>query len=162
MIAIFVKNFSDQHATRENGGGPKLDKAPNFILNTVDGGQVELAELKGKGVLINFWGSWCGPCKNEMPAIQSAYDTYKDQGFEVLAINLGEKEEKINRYLEEMPSLSFPILLDDNKVSSDYQMYSLPTSYFVNPDGTLQHMQIGELSEEELHVFIQEILPSDD
>lgn len=76
------------------------DEAPNFILPKLNGDTVKLSDLKGKAVLLNFWGSWCGPCKKEMPAIQDAYDNYKNQNFEVITINIEESELTVENFFE--------------------------------------------------------------
>jgi thiol-disulfide isomerase/thioredoxin len=123
------------------------------------GKEIELSQFKGKGVLVNFWASWCHPCTREMPAIQNIYDEYKNEGIEVLAINMDETEKAINIFLDSNPSLNFPILMNGGPVSDEYGVFGLPTSVFINPDGTIQKNHAGELNEEQLHVFINEILP---
>jgi cytochrome c biogenesis protein CcmG, thiol:disulfide interchange protein DsbE len=116
--------------------------APGFTFNTLDGETVSLAGLKGKVVLINFWASWCAPCKTEMPAIQATYQAYQDQGLVVLAIN----EEEINaaRQFAQTAGLTFPLLAD---VSGDafqlYQVQALPTSFFVDRQGKIASMVVG-------------------
>lgn len=110
--------------------------------------------------MVNFWASWCDPCKNEMSAIQDVYDEYKDKGFEVLAINMDKKEEAIDKYLYKNPSLNFLILMNGGPVSDEYKTRDLPTSFFINPDGSIQKSHVGALNEEQLHFFIKEILPS--
>ncbi|WP_411955037.1 redoxin domain-containing protein [Alkalibacillus sp. S2W] len=137
------------------------DSAPNFKLNKLDDGSLELNELQGKGVVVNFWASWCKPCRNEMPAIQKVYERYKEDGLVVIAINVDESEDTITDFLEGFPEIDFPILLNDGQVMEDYMVMNLPTTYFINPDGSMESHYLGELSEEQLHVLVNEILPSD-
>lgn len=160
LVFILVKNLTLLTTSKSSIPLPELDNVPDFTLNTLDGKEVALSNYKGNGMMINFWASWCSPCKKEMPAIENVYNSFKEKGFEVLAINLGEKEERIVNFLEKYP-LSYPILLDDDIVSTDYMVHSLPTSYFVEPDGSLNKIHIGELSEEELYKIVSELLTTD-
>ncbi|WP_155671600.1 redoxin domain-containing protein [Ornithinibacillus caprae] len=160
LIIILVKDVNVQPQTYDQTEA-NTEKAPNFHLTTLDGKEFKLSELEEKAVMINFWASWCGPCKDEMPAIQNVYDSYKDQEFEVLAINVGETEKAINRFLIENPSLEFPVLIEAQFVSDDYKVHYLPTSYFIRSDGTVDKHHIGELNEEQLHEYITNILPPD-
>ncbi|MDQ0159956.1 redoxin domain-containing protein [Alkalibacillus salilacus] len=135
--------------------------APNFKLNRLNDGELELTELQGKGVVVNFWASWCQPCRHEMPVIQKVYDYYEEDGLEVIAINVDESEDTITNFLGEIPEIDFPILLNDGQVMEDYMVMGLPTTYFINPDGSMEDHYVGELHEEQLHVLVNEILPSD-
>jgi thiol-disulfide isomerase/thioredoxin len=159
LVIVFIQNIGGSIAdTPKQNISSDLDEAPNFTSTTLAGEKVNLQDYKGKAVLVNFWASWCFPCRNEMPLIQDAYDTYKNQGLEVLAINFREKEEAIQKYLDENPSFNFPILLDDGAINDLYKIQYLPTTFFINPDGTIEDSYMGEMNEETLHVFIQEIL----
>lgn len=135
------------------------DNAPNFTLETMDGDSVSLVDYKGKGVLINFWASWCGPCRREMPAIERRYQKYKDSGFAVLAVNVGESEVSARGFVRSQ-QLSFPILLDREKqVTKLYHVGSLPHSVFIKPDGTIAKIVIGEMNDTIIEEHVQTILP---
>lgn len=135
------------------------EKAPNFRLQTINNEELELKDLSGKAVLINFWGSWCAPCKNEMPAIQDAYSQYKNDGFEVVAVNIYESAETVSTFMQKN-NLSIPAVLDKNgEVYNTFNVRYVPTSFFITPDGTLQNSYEGELSKEQLDQWIKEILP---
>jgi cytochrome c biogenesis protein CcmG/thiol:disulfide interchange protein DsbE len=123
---------------------PRKDyTAPDFTLQTLDGRSMTLSDLRGQAVLINFWATWCPPCRLEMPAIQQVYDQYRDQGFEVLAVNLQEQNAQVSAFAEEM-GLTFPILFDrDGSVSHTYLVRSLPTTFFVDRFGLIQEVIIG-------------------
>ena len=151
LVIIFIQNIGESIAERSKDD-------INFTTTTLEGEVASLQDYKGKAVLLNFWASWCHPCRNEMPLIQDAYDNYRDQGFEVLAINFREKEEAIHKYLDENPSFDFSILLDDGTINDKFTVQNLPTTFFINPDGTIENSYMGEMNEETLHVFIQEIL----
>jgi cytochrome c biogenesis protein CcmG, thiol:disulfide interchange protein DsbE len=119
--------------------------APTFTLNTLDGEQVSLSSLKGKVVLINFWASWCSPCKAEMPAIQATYQTYKDQGLVVLGINATDQDEAdAARQFAQAEGLTFPLLADVSGTTFQlYQVQALPTSFFVDRQSKIVSVVVG-------------------
>jgi thiol-disulfide isomerase/thioredoxin len=158
LVTILIQDIGNTVTDKSEPEKSNVAVAPNFTATTLTGDVVTLQDYKGKAVLLNFWASWCYPCRNEMPLIQDAYDYYKDQGFEVLAINFREKEDAIHKYLDENPTFNFPVLLDDGAINDLYKVQNLPTSFFINSDGTIESHYRGEMSEEALHVFIQEIL----
>ncbi len=136
-------------------------KAPDFELTTIEGKTIKLSALRGQPVLLNIWASWCAPCRAEMPAIEQAYQRYKDQGLMVLAVNstVQDKLKDINTFLEEI-HLTFPILLDeDGKVTSAYQITGLPTTFFIDRNGIVQEVVIGgPMSETSLIARIEKLL----
>ena len=129
---------------RELTIGPTTDSvAPDFSLETLDGQTVSLSDLRGQVVLINFWATWCPPCREEMPAIQSVYDRYRDQGFTVLAVNLLETNAEVTEFTDEM-GLTFPILMDRSaEVFFLYRVRGLPTTFFLDQAGVIQSIKIG-------------------
>ena len=119
--------------------------APDFTLDTLDEKKVTLSELRGKIVLINLWATWCPPCRAEMPALENAYEQYKDSGVVILGLNVTnqDSEKDIPLFVDEF-GLTFPILLDrDGSVSALYQLRGLPTTYFVNREGIIRTMVVG-------------------
>ncbi len=119
--------------------------APEFNLETTAGENMILSELRGRVVLINFWTSWCPPCKAEMPAMQRVYQNYKKQGFEILAINATTQDSRDNAAeFSASFGLTFPILLDlDGSVIEQYQVRSFPTSFFVDNNGIVREVVVG-------------------
>jgi peroxiredoxin len=117
--------------------------APDFTLETPDSGTVNLADLRGQVVLINFWATWCPPCRAEMPAIQQVYERYREQGFTVLAVNMQEGDTQVAAFVNEM-GLTFPILMDrDGSVSNRYQVKALPSTFVVDRQGVIQNVTLG-------------------
>jgi cytochrome c biogenesis protein CcmG/thiol:disulfide interchange protein DsbE len=117
--------------------------APDFTLETQDGGTISLADLRGQVVLINFWATWCPPCRAEMPAIQQVYDQYRERGFTVLAVNQQEGATQVGPFADQM-GLTFPILMDrDGSVSARYQVNGLPSTFFVDRAGVVQNVTLG-------------------
>lgn len=134
------------------------DKAPDFQLESLTGERVKLSDLKGKVVLINFWATWCPPCKKEMPAIQSVYNEFHDDGFVVLAVNLAESEYIISQF-KKKTDIEFPIYLDkDESVKSMYGVYYIPSSFFIDRQGKIARMYEGEMKIENLKEWIESLL----
>jgi peroxiredoxin len=117
--------------------------APPFTLNDLEGRPVNLTDYRGKIVLLNFWATWCEPCKKEMPEMQTAYEQYKDQAFVVLAINFGGKADEASSFAHH-GHLTFPILLDPGvKVAARYGVISLPVSFFIDKEGIIRERVFG-------------------
>ncbi len=117
--------------------------APGFALQTQDGQTVSLADLRGQVVLLNFWATWCPPCRAEMPAIQQVYDEHKDQGFTVLAVDVLEQDGQVDAFVAER-GLTFPVLIDrDGSVSTSYQVKAMPSTFFIDREGVIQEVTLG-------------------
>jgi len=121
--------------------------APNFSLPQLDGPAMKLSDLKGKAVVLNFWGTWCEPCKAEMPALQKQYDTYKDKGLVVVGVNIGETPVAIQSFVKQY-QVSFPILLDrDLQITKMYRIGPIPTTFFIDRDGEIEEIFIGQMND---------------
>ena len=132
--------------------------APNFSLTALDGSEQSLDTLHGTSLLVNFWATWCVPCRNEMPAIQQAYDARKGLAFAVLGVNVGESHDQVDSYAREL-GLSFPLLLDDDtRVSHQYHVFGLPTTVFIGRTGVIQEVIVGEMSKETLQANLAQLL----
>jgi thiol-disulfide isomerase/thioredoxin len=135
--------------------------APVFSLPDLNGKMHSLEEHRGEAVILNFWTTWCPPCRFEMPALQRSFERYSDQGFVILAVNLTESDDRdlIGPYREEL-GLTFPILLDlESKVSGDlYRVLGLPTSVFIDRSGIVREIYIGAIPLDELEGKVQSIM----
>ena len=117
--------------------------APNFTLKSLSGKNLKLSEMAGNVVLINFWASWCGPCREEMPLLNALHKKYQPLGFTVLGINVEEQTDKARGFLSNYP-VDFPILLDkENKVSKQYKVIAMPTTVVVDRDGNMRYLHEG-------------------
>lgn len=134
--------------------------APDFELATPEGGTIRLSELRGKAVMVNFWATWCGPCKIEMPLYVSAYEAHKDE-LVVLAVDVEEPAATVQSYVANN-GLTFPVALDARgEVSLLYRVRGLPTTYFVDAAGIIVDKHRGAiLSQPELQPYLDRILPS--
>jgi thiol-disulfide isomerase/thioredoxin len=132
LLAAFVAFAWPAAAT--DGSPP----APEFRLENRAGGEMSLSGLKGQVVMINFWASWCGPCRQEFPALDQIYSKYKPMGFQMVAINVESEKADAERFLGKTP-VSFPILFDpDNTVSGNYGVSAMPTTFLVDRQGRLR------------------------
>src|SRR3972149_6581187 len=112
--------------------------APDFLLLELDGGDFRLSDLRGKAVIVNFWATWCTPCRKEMPQFVAAYDGYKDEGLEVGAVNVQESPSIIRPVAEDF-GMEFTVVLDKRgAVSDSYRLIGLPMTYFIDREGGLR------------------------
>lgn len=138
---------------------PKIE-AQNFLLPDLNGNQVSLTDQRGKIVFLNFWASWCLPCRSEMPSMEKLYNKFKNNDFTILAVNLGESVSQVKAFKESL-ELSFPILLDaDSSVGYIYGAISIPTSYLIDRDGFILGGALGprDWSGEEAFELINSLL----
>ncbi|HSH03324.1 MAG TPA: TlpA disulfide reductase family protein [Anaerolineae bacterium] len=136
--------------------------APDFTLPNHQGQPINLSDYRGQPVIINFWATWCAPCRLEMPTFQAAYEKHQADGLVILAINRAESPATINNYLatDFDNALTFPILLDeDETVTTRYQVAQfMPTTFFVDAEGNITQIHRGLLIESQLDTFLAEIL----
>jgi thiol-disulfide isomerase/thioredoxin len=137
-------------------GGP----APDFTLPSVDGTAVQLSTFRGRPVWINFWATWCGPCREEMPAMQELYEQYRDQGLVILAVDMEEDAATVRRWIEQ-GGYTFTFVLDgDGQQVKRWNVVAAPTSYFVAPDGVIRDQKLGAISRAEMEAKVQSLLSS--
>lgn len=132
----------------------------DFDLENINGDKESLSDYQGKVVFLNFWATWCGPCRLEMPSMQKLYDEFKDDGLEIVAVNLGERQKTVVKFLEKN-ELSFPVLLDEtNMVAGIYGARSIPTTYIIDRNGNILSMTVGtrEWYTEETRALFADIL----
>jgi thiol-disulfide isomerase/thioredoxin len=134
--------------------------APDFTLLNIDGQQVSLQQYRGKVVFLNFWATWCIPCREEMPALERLHQTYQAQDLAIISIDLKEGADQVKAFFQKH-SLSFPSLLDLNgTVFRDYLVAGMPTTYLIDRDGTLVARGVGgrDWTRAEALQLIQELL----
>ena len=130
-------------------------QAEDFQLDDLDGKTQRLSQYRGKIVLVNFWATWCKPCKLEMPAMQASFDKLRDKGFVVLAINELEDDAKVREFIKQY-GYTFPVLMDrDNKVANQFGVFGIPVTVFVDEKGVVQEYIRGQLLTEQK---IQEVV----
>jgi peroxiredoxin len=142
------------------GSGPRVGSpAPDFSLTGLDQQTIELGQLRGKVVLLNFWATWCGPCVAEMPNIDQVYQGTAHQDVAILAVNQGEFADQVKGYAE-LYHLHFPILLDGNgKVGDLYRVQALPTTVFIDRQGIVREIHIGgPMSKDFVQTHVESLL----
>ena len=118
-------------------------EAPDFALKSAAGPNLRLSEYQGEVVMLNFWATWCGPCRQEMPQLEKIYARYEDAGFTLLGINVDGEPERARRMAEEV-GVSFPVLFDDDKtVSKLYDIRAMPVTVLIDRDGQVREVHHG-------------------
>jgi thiol-disulfide isomerase/thioredoxin len=144
-----------------NGSGPapRIDQpAPEFQLKTLDGEMVSLSDYKGRPVWINFWASWCPPCRAENPDIEEMYQKYKEAGLVVLAPAIGEDFGTVSGYVKRT-KLTFTVGVDETtQVAANYRIVGIPTHFFIDREGVLRVWRIGSMSTKTMEKNIEKIM----
>jgi peroxiredoxin len=123
--------------------GLKPSIAPDFTLESHEGENIRLSEYRGEVVLINFWASWCGPCRQEMSVLSELHDKYHALGFTVLGVNVEADTRKARKLLQDLP-VSFPVVFDSNSVvSKQYDVVAMPSTVLVDRDGNMRYLHKG-------------------
>lgn len=154
-----------RNATSESPSGQKGRAAPDFLLERVDGdgGTLRLSDLQGRPVLVNFWATWCPPCRDEIPELVKAYEAHRDEGLVVVAVDLQEADATIRDFAEEF-GMTFPIVVDrTGEVAQTWHVggpiKGIPSSYFVNEDGVIQELFYGPMTDDIIEDNLAEIMP---
>ena len=120
--------------------------APDFTLVDLEGNEVTLSDFRGKAVFINFWATWCPPCRAEMPEIEAVYQEYKDKDVVVIGVDILEPEDVVRQFVEQ-GGYSWIFILDaTGAVSDDYRITAIPTSFFIDREGIIQAVYIGAMT----------------
>jgi peroxiredoxin len=137
------------------------DKAHNFTLLDLDGNPVSLDDFEGRPIIINFWATWCAPCRIEMPELQEAYEAYEDQGLVILALNEDEPVDIARAYFEDEMGLTFTALQDDNSaIATAFGNFgTLPTTFFINPEGNITIIHRGPMTFGQIEGYLSETIP---
>ncbi len=118
--------------------------APDFSLADIDGNTHRLSDYRGRVVIINFWATWCPPCRREMPSMERAWQSIQSKNILLLAINVGQNEDQVWEFTADTP-VTFPILLDEEgEVSNEWPMLGLPTTFIVDPEGRIVYRAVGD------------------
>ena len=145
---------------KNSGAQPSQGKpAPNFGFQYADGSSYTLADFKGQPVIVNFWATWCPPCRREMPGLVKAYETYKDDGLMIIEVDVAEPPKTVAKFVQEY-NMTMPVVLDQRQeVTRLYRTDSFPTSFFIDKDGVIQVRWVGYLPEDQLELNLKKIMP---
>ncbi|MBE6068024.1 MAG: redoxin domain-containing protein [Clostridium lundense] len=132
-------------------------KAIDFKLKDLTGKEVSLSDYKGKKVFLNFWATWCPPCKAEMPEMEMLYQETKNSDLVILAVNLDEEKDTVQKFISSS-KYNFPVLLDTGNIAaSQYEVVSIPTSFFIDKEGNIVDKHIGAMTIEDMKNYINNI-----
>lgn len=132
--------------------------APEFVSQTVEGEAVSLAGYRGKVVILNFWATWCGPCRVEMPEFQAAYEQLSEKDFVVVAVNFGETAATIKAFQNEL-GLTFPLVMDERgDIQEQFGIFSYPTTFVLNPQGIITEKIVGPMTASQVETLVNEAL----
>lgn len=121
--------------------------APDFLLGRLDESELRLSDLRGEAVVLNFWATWCAPCRTEIPQFVDAYSRFRDQGLVVVGVNMQEGKGIVRPYAEDF-GMDFPIVIDvDGEVGDAYRLLGLPVTYFIDREGVVRSVFTGPFEE---------------
>ena len=153
FVAAAVALFAGLSPNRVTG------KAPNFTLKTSDGNTVELSKLKGKTVVVNFWATWCGPCRAEIPGFLDVYNKYKSKGLEIVGISVDRGGwSDVNPFVKKF-NITYPVVLGNDKVTRLYgDIEAIPTTFIIDKNGTIVNQHVGYMKAEDFEAMIKDLL----
>ncbi len=132
--------------------------APDFTLADLDGKNVRLADLKGKVVLVEFWATWCPPCRESIPGLERLYQSYGGKGLVVLGVSMDEDDSATLKRFAAQKGITYTVLRGDDEVASKYLVRSIPALFLVNKDGMVAKQYLGEGNEDSLEKDIRSLL----
>jgi cytochrome c biogenesis protein CcmG, thiol:disulfide interchange protein DsbE len=135
------------------------DQAVEFTLLDLDSNDVSLSDYSGQPVVLNFWATWCAPCRIEMPELQNAFEAYQDQDLVILAINAQEEEQLVGDFFNDLGLTFTPLLDGEGNVGRAYGAFGLPSTYFVDRSGEITAVHRGILTGEQIEGYLAQILP---
>jgi cytochrome c biogenesis protein CcmG/thiol:disulfide interchange protein DsbE len=143
---------------RAQAGPRSAGRAPNFSLNTFDGETVTLADLRGQVVVVNFWASWCPPCRDEAAYLEETWRGYRERGVMFLGVDYVDTEPEARAYLAEF-DITYPNGPDTGtRISQAFRIQGVPETYFIGKDGTLRGLKVGPLAPPELEQWLEPLL----
>jgi len=137
ILALFLLS----HCSKEKQPSPGL--APDFTLKTLDGQEISLYQLKGRVVLLDFWATWCGPCRESIPHLIQLYKTYRENGFEVIGLSLDKGDADAVRSFAKSMDIPYPIAIASEEVVRNYRVTAIPTTFLIDREGKIQEKTTG-------------------
>jgi len=150
VVAVLFSGFSARNGT---------SKAPDFSLKTSSGKKITLSKLRGKLVVVNFWATWCGPCRAEIPGFMDVYEKYKSKGLEIVGVSLDEGGWNDVKPFVKQFNIPYPIVLGNQRVAEKYgNIEAIPTTFIVDKDGNIVSRHIGYMKEEDFESAVKSYL----
>ena len=137
----------------------KSKSAPNFKLKSHDGTVVELAKLKGKVVVVNFWATWCGPCRREIPGFMEVHDQFKDKGVVIVGVSLDQEGWEVVQPYVERTKMNYPVVVGDGALADAYGgINGIPATFIVDKKGNIVRKHVGYMSKSDLEGIVKSLL----
>ena len=134
----------------------KEKPAPDFALTDIAGNEITLGDLTGKVIFLNFWATWCGPCRHEIPDFIEFYEKYKEQGIEIIGISVDKSTKKVKDFMDEH-KINYPVAMATNEIMGDYKPGRyIPTTIIINPKGDIVERKVGIMDKATLESYFQE------
>jgi peroxiredoxin len=153
---VYSTNFEGENGGQGTGGsGPRVGQlAPDFTLMDLDGDPITLSDYRGKIVFLNFWATWCPPCRQEMPAIESFYNEHKDEDVVVIGVDLRETVAEVRHFIEE-GGYTWTFVIDTNgQVNRDYRVIAIPASFFLDREGVIRAKTVGPMTRQAMEASL--------
>lgn len=148
LALISISNAIDASAAND---------APDFKLTDLDGNKITLADYAGKVVFVNFWATWCAPCRQEIPGFVEVYEKYKDQGFVILGVAVSDKKNKVVEYVKEN-NMSYPCAMGTAAIVKDYEPgNAIPATIIIDREGKIHHKHVGYMEKSQVENLFQEL-----
>ena len=162
LLFLFSFMLSCNQATEESTAGTESSVASNFtLLSLTEANEMSLEDFRGKGVVLNFWATWCGPCREEMPLFEEVWKKYKDKGVVFLGIDVMDDKDNASKFLENL-GITYPNLYDPSgQVSTKYKVIALPATFFIDKEGNIVAKNygafVGRDGKKKLKLYLEEI-----
>ena len=159
FVGLMAIGLANKSPVTGKSGATRIDKpAADFTMPLFDGSEFALSEYSGQPFIINFWASWCFPCRQEARALERAWRTYRDRGITLIGVDLHDEETDARSYLREF-DVTYPNGIDTNgTISVDYGVIGLPVTFFVNKQGIVERRWVGAIPEVQLITWVQELI----
>ena len=156
---VLVGGCSSQYIGDGEPGAPQIRQpAPDFTLADLEGNQVSLSDFRGKTVFLNFWATWCPPCRAEMPEIEAIHQEYKERDVVVIGVDLLEQEDTIRQYVQQ-GGYTWTFVIDTTgQVGASYRVAALPTSVFVDSEGIIRGINVGAMTKRSMEAKLVEAM----
>jgi cytochrome c biogenesis protein CcmG/thiol:disulfide interchange protein DsbE len=155
LLTIFLALFyANPVISRES----EYPEAPDFVLKDLNGNKITLDDFAGKVLFINFWATWCPPCREEIPGFVNIYEIYNDQGMEILGVSLDQKGKEVVKRFAEMYGVNYPMAMGTNQFIQDYQPGQyIPTTIIIDRGGKIRHRHVGYLDKTILEKYFLQL-----
>ncbi len=159
LFAVLAYGLANRSSATGRSGMTRIGKpAPQFAMQLLDGGEFQLSDHEGDALIINFWASWCPPCRQESPAFERQWRRYRDTGIQFVGVDIQDDVSDAEAYVREF-GLTFPNGLDpDGKITIDYGVIGLPVTFFVGSSGIVEGRWVGAIPEEKLEEWVKTLV----